>query len=84
MKLNANALGLAFAFTTAALWTICSLIVLALPQMSMTMSGYMMHTEFTNLQWSMHFIGFVLGLFIWSVIAGVIGWMIAVVYNRIV
>lgn len=84
MKLNANAMAMAFAIVTAIFWLICSLIVVTLPQMSMNMSGYMMHSDFTGMQWNMNFPGFISGLIIWSLIAGVSGWMIATVYNRLV
>ena len=83
MKLNANALALSAAITTAILWVLCSLLVWTMPGMSMHMSGYMMHTEFTDMQWQMHFTGFVAGLVIWSVCAGISAWLIAFFYNRL-
>ncbi|MAM70255.1 MAG: hypothetical protein CMP91_03815 [Gammaproteobacteria bacterium] len=84
MKLNASALALSFAIVTAILWLVCSLIVVLLPQMAMNMSGNMMHADFSGMQWTMNFIGFLFGLIVWVVIAGVTGWLIATVYNRLV
>ena len=83
MKLNASAMGMAFAIVTAILWIVCSLIVVLLPHMSMNMSGNMMHADFSNMQWNMNIYGFISGLIIWSVIAGISGWLAVTVYNRL-
>ncbi len=84
MKLNANAFAIAAAITTALLWLVCSLIVVLMPGMSMSMSGYMMHTDFSGMQWSMNITGFILGLVVWSFIASLTAWLIAVFYNKLV
>lgn len=84
MKLNANALGLSAVVTVAILWVLCSLVVVLLPGMSMNMSGYMMHTNFSGMQWSMNLTGFLAGLVIWAVFAYVTGWLLATIYNRLV
>jgi len=82
MKLNANALALAVASSVAAVWVVCSIIVALMPGMSMHMTGYMMHSDFSGMQWSMNPAGFLVGLVIWSVFAGVIVWLIASLYNK--
>lgn len=82
MKLNANAFGLAAAVTVALLWVVCSLVVVLMPGMSMTMGGYMMHTDFTGMQWDMHLTGFIGGLVTWVVVAYVFAGLMALVYNR--
>ena len=82
MKLNANALAIAAATTTAVLWILCSLIVVLLPEMSMNMSGYMMHTDFADMQWSMNVTGFIVGLIVWSLFVGVAAWLLSVFYNK--
>lgn len=83
MKLNANAFGLSAAATVAILWVLCSLIVVIMPGISMNMSGYMMHTDFTGMQWDMHITGFIGGLVIWAIFAYVFGWLLALIYNRL-
>lgn len=83
MKLNANTFGMAAALTVVILWIVCSIIVVFMPDMSMTMSGYMMHTNFSGMQWDMHITGFVAGLVIWSAFAYVFGCLLAVIYNRL-
>lgn len=83
MKLNANALALACAGTFAIVWVICSAIVAALPGMSMTVSGHMTHMQFSEMQWSLGITGLLVGLIAWSFIAGLIGWTIATLYNKL-
>ena len=82
MKLDARALGIAFAVATAVLWVICSLFVAILPGAMMAMSGHMVHANFGGMSWTMSIIGFLIGLVIWTGIAFVTGWLIGVLYNR--
>ena len=82
MKLNANVFGLAAAVTVAVLWVICSLLVVLMPGMSMNLSGYMMHSDFSALQWDMHLTGFLGGLVVWMIFAYAFGWLMAMIYNR--
>ena len=82
MKLEPKALALSSAATFAILWVICSLLVVLLPGTMMNMSGHMMHAEMSQMSWSMNFTGFVAGLVIWSLLAGVTGWLVAVLYNQ--
>ena len=84
MKLNANALGLSAAGTVAIIWVLCSLVVVLLPGISTTISGYMMHTDFSGMQWNMNVTGFFIGLVIWAIGAYVVGWLLATIYNRLV
>ncbi len=84
MKLNALALALAATATTVVLWIFCSLMVVLVPDMSMTMSSHMMHSDFTDMQWSMNLTGFIVGLIVWSLIAGITAWLVAVFYNKFI
>lgn len=83
MKLNPSALGIATASAVAILWVICSVIVVFLPSMAMNMSGSMLHTDFSGMQWSMNLTGFIIGLVTWSVFSGILAWLLAVIYNRL-
>ncbi|MEX1198276.1 MAG: DUF5676 family membrane protein [Pseudohongiellaceae bacterium] len=83
MKLNANALALATASAVAVVWVVCSILVALSPGMSMNMTGYMVHTDFGAMQWNMNLGGFVAGLFMWSIFAGVTAWLIAALYNKL-
>lgn len=82
MTLNAPALGKAFAITAALLWIICSILVFALPAAMMTMGGHMMHADFAGMAWTMTIGGIVIGGVFWTAISGLIGWLIAVFYNK--
>lgn len=84
MKLNEKAFAFASIVTIALLWLVCSLLVYLMPDMSMQASGSMMHMDLSTMQWSMTFPGFLVGLIIWSLAAGVVGWIFALLYNMFV
>ncbi len=81
MKLNSNKFAFATAAAFAIMWVICSLLVVFLPSTSMYASGYMMHSDFSNMGWDMHFTGFFVGLFLWAFTSGVTAWFVAAIYN---
>lgn len=83
MKLNAINFGLAAAYAVAIIWVFCSLLVVMLPGMSMNMGGYMMHSDFSGMGWHMGITGFVLGLVLWVLTAGIFAWLMATIYNRL-
>lgn len=83
MKLNAIRFGIAWAVAAAVLWVLCSLIVLALPGPSMMMSRNMMHSDMGHWTWSLSPAGLAAGLVLWSVSAGLFGWLTAVIYNAL-
>ena len=83
MKLNAIKFGLAAAYAVAIIWVFCSLLVVMLPGMSMNMGGYMMHSDFSGMSWHMGVAGFVLGLILWSLTAGIFAWLMAAIYNAL-
>lgn len=83
MKLNATKLGLAAACAVSIIWLICSLVVMMSPDMSMTMSGYMMHADFNGMAWHLGFTGFLFGGILWAVSAGVLAGLGAAIYNRL-
>ena len=84
MKLNPINLCLASAVTMAFLWIVCSLLVLALPNLMMNMTGQMVHADLSNMNWTLTFAGFLVGLISWSLIAGIFGWLLAFIYNFLV
>lgn len=84
MTLNEKALGLASASAAAVLWVICSVFVVGMPGGMMDMSGYMVHANFSEMSWEMTTTGFLYGLVIWSVLAGITGLLIGYFYNRFV
>lgn len=50
----------------------------------MGMSGHMLHADLGSLNWNLHWTGFFVGLVAWSVLAGVIVWAVAAVYNALI
>lgn len=84
MKLNATKFGVASAFAFAILWVVCSLLVVVMPGIIMEMSGHMVHADLVGVQWHMGLAGVVIGMFAWSFVAGITGWLVAAIYNRLV
>jgi hypothetical protein len=48
----------------------------------MAMSGDMVHMDAAGINWQMGFMGFLVGLFAWTLSAGITGWLIAFIYNK--
>jgi uncharacterized protein DUF5676 len=82
MKIDSISLGKSFAVVSALIWVICSLLVMVVPGPMMSMSGDMMHMDFTGMAWTMNLVGFFIGLVIWTALAFVTGWAIGHFYNR--
>jgi len=82
MTLSANKLFLATIVVFAFLWLICSALVAVAPDMMRTMTGYMVHSELETFRWSLTGTGIFGGLVLWSLIPGIIVWLIAAAYNR--
>ncbi len=83
MKLNAAKFGLAWAITFAIFWLVCSLFVWLMPGAMMGISGHMIHGDLSAINWHLSLAGAVAGLVAWSLLAGVTGWLVALVYNRL-
>ncbi|MCX4186282.1 DUF5676 family membrane protein [Methylophaga sp. OBS4] len=83
MKLDAIKFGLAWAATFAIGWVICSLLVIALPGSMMQMSGHMLHSDLSGMQWHIGPLVLFYGLIGWTIVAGVTGWLVALIYNKL-
>lgn len=81
MKLDANRLFVAVTISVAIAWIICVALVGVAPGGMMSMTGYMMHSDFQGMSWSIHATGIVAGLFSWSLSAGALAWLAATIYN---
>ncbi len=84
MKLSSLKFGLAAACAVAVAWILCSLLVLLLPSISLNLGGYMMHVDLSNISWQIGFAGFLLGLILWTLLAGIIASLTAAIYNEFV
>lgn len=82
MKLDATKFGIASAGAFAIIWTICSVFVMLMPETMMEMSGQMVHADLSAMRWNMGLTGVLFGLIAWSFISGITGWLIGVIYNR--
>ncbi len=83
MKLDAIKFGLASAIAFSIAWIICSIFVMAMPTGMMRISGHMMHGDFSSMQWDLGMSGLIVGLVSWAVVAGVMGWLMATIYNKL-
>ncbi len=83
MKLQPASFAGACAIVTAFSWTICALAVAAFPASMMNMTGRMLHLDASSFSWELSLPGFFVGLAAWTVVAYLGGWLIAVVYNRL-
>jgi hypothetical protein len=83
MTLNAFKFGMASAITAAILWLACSLLVMLMPSMMLSMSGEMVHMQLNDMGWNLTLTGVVVGLVAWSVSAAIAGWLLAAIYNRL-
>lgn len=81
MKIQENAFAFACAAAFALIWIICSLFVVALPNMMSDMTGKMLHTDWQAMGWHMSVLGVLIGVVLWAFLAGILGWLIAKIYN---
>ena len=84
MKLDTTKLGLSTGVAFGVVWVICSLLIVIAPNGVMQLTGYMLHSDLGNLGWTMSWAGFFAGLVAWSVLAGVLAWAAAAIYNRLI
>ena len=81
MKINAVNFAIASALTAAIVWIICSLLVWTVPGGMMNATTNMVHMDMARTGWTISFMGVVLGLFAWSIFAGIFAWLLATIYN---
>jgi hypothetical protein len=84
MKLHACKFGIASGLSAAIAWLLCSLLVMLLPDMTMGLSGDMLHMNISQMGWHLTAKGVFVGLIAWAVVAGFIGWLLAWIYNRLI
>lgn len=83
MKLNATKLGLAAAATTLVAWVLCSLAVMMAPDLTMTITGHLVHLDPSQFSWSLTMGGFAMGAICWTGFAFVFGWAMGFFYNAL-
>jgi len=83
VNIQANKIGISSAATFGILWIICSTAVHFALQPMMIIAGYMMHSNLSTLSWTLTFTGFLTELVAWAAVAGISGWLLASIYNRL-
>ena len=83
MQLDPLKFGMATAVASALAWLICSLAVWSMPAMTMAVGGNMMHMDLSQLGWHLTPVGVLAGLVAWVIVAGIFGWLLAAIYNRL-
>ncbi|AIY66126.1 MULTISPECIES: DUF5676 family membrane protein [Pseudoalteromonas] len=81
MKLNEKAFSLACAAAFAIVWSVCSVVVMVMPEMMSNMTSKMLHTDWQIMGWHMSITSAIWGGILWALLAGLIGWLIAKIYN---
>jgi hypothetical protein len=83
MKINAMKFGMACGISMSLLWIACSFLVMVMPAIILSITGDMLHMQLNDMGWHLTFLGFFKGLLGWFFTAVVSGWLLAVVYNRL-
>lgn len=83
MKIHALKFALAWAAAAAVVWLICALFVFSIPGPSMMMSRNMMHSDMGHWNWTFSLGGALIGTLLWSFLAGLFGWLVAIIYNAL-
>ena len=81
MKIQESAFAVACAAVFGLVWFVCSVFVIALPNMMSDMTGKMLHTDWQAMGWHMSVLGVLIGGVLWAFLAGILGWLIAKIYN---
>jgi len=81
MKINSLNFALASAITAAVVWVICSLLVWMMPGAMMNTTGNMVHMDMSKSGFMLSPLGFLWGLVVWTLFAGIFAWLLATVYN---
>jgi len=81
MRLDALRLSVASALAFAVIWALCSALVWGAPGMSIMAAQGMMHANPPMAPMMVTPAGFIVGLVGWSIVAGVTGGLVALIYN---
>lgn len=83
LPLDARAFGLAAAAAAAVLSAVCAAAVAVAPEATMTLFGYLIHSDLGRLVPTVTWASFSIGVVGWAVITGVTFLGAAVLYNRL-
>jgi len=84
MKLHAKNFALACVATFFIIAFIGSLLIMSMPQMMNGMPGHMFDENYSSMGWHISIYGFLVGTIVWALLAGIIGWLFATIYNKLI
>ncbi|WP_108721582.1 DUF5676 family membrane protein [Alteromonas abrolhosensis] len=82
MKIRENVFAFACAASFSFVWVVSSLFITTMPDMMSPKAGNIMFTDWQGMRWNVPLLGVVIGGALWALFAGVLGWLIASIYNR--
>lgn len=82
MKIRENVFAFACAASFSFVWVVSSLFIITMPDMMSPMAGNIMFSDWQGMIWNVPLLGVVIGGALWALFAGVLGWLIASIYNR--
>ena len=82
-EIHAEKLALATSLVVAVLYAACWGVVLALPEVAMSLTEDMLHMRMESVEWQMTPRSFLLGAVAWAIAAGGTVWLIGKLYSRL-
>ena len=82
--INSKKITIASVFSAGLLWVLCSLLVVLFPNSMMQITAHMLHADLPHISWTLTWSGFLIGLIGWVVLAGAMGSLVSVIYNRLI
>ncbi len=82
--IESKKLGMASALCAGLLWFLCSVLVALFPHSMLQMTAHMIHVDLVDIDWTLTWFGFLVGLLGWTILAGVTGTLLAGFYNYLV
>lgn len=83
MRLHTYKFGLAAALTTFFVCVFVALLIVVLPELASMASGDTLLMNTGDIAWPVTLMGFLRGLFFWSICVGLTVWLFAEIYNRL-
>lgn len=83
MSLNSIKFEWVSAISFSIAWVVCSLLVWVLPDSMMRIFGGMLHMNLFTMGWHVSLVNLALGLIGWAFTAGIVGWLLAAIYNKL-
>ncbi|MEZ5489259.1 MAG: DUF5676 family membrane protein [Gammaproteobacteria bacterium] len=83
MNISPKKFALASAAAISTTWILCSLLVQLFPEMMLNLTSHMLHIDMRKIGWQMSPISALIGWIAWTLMAGFIGWLLAIAYKML-